>query len=115
MFPRLPDLSRWDDAKGVRPICRLMVASNEVSAVVAFPEWQIAKVTTMRINFSSVSKPCFHISTASAAIDFSVDVGHFRPHIFLITQKQAAKPQNTITPIKIPKPISISARKYPAA
>lgn len=71
VLPGLLDLRRWYDTKWSRSILCLVMAADEVSAVVALPEGQIAKVWPMRIDFATVRQPSWHLLAASAAIYFA--------------------------------------------
>jgi hypothetical protein len=61
------DVSKWPSS-----ILRLMMAAHIIAALVALPEWQIAQITAVWINFRAVCESRKNESPALAAPDVHV-------------------------------------------
>jgi hypothetical protein len=57
-----------DIAKLARPILRLPVAADMIAAGIAFPEWQIGQIGSVRIDLDTISKTGLDFSLALAEI-----------------------------------------------
>jgi hypothetical protein len=69
LLPHSFDFGRWNAPEGLRAVARLMVAPDEIAAVVATPERQRLQILPMGIDLSSISQAGADFLLAAAAVD----------------------------------------------